>query len=386
MPRLALRVLYASLTLLLAAVPLPAQPAQPKDNNETVKFETVDDVTIKGTYWPSTKGRKAPVAILLHKTGERSNEQGMKDLARDLQKEDFAVLTFDFRGHGASTSVDQMFWEARKNPHNRQYLPTPKIVAGKLPDTISHTSFRPGYFPYLVNDIAAAKSFLDRRYNDNSDCNTANIVLIGVEDGATLGALWLASETKRHRMLPPVGMMNEKPESKDVIACVWLNIATTIGTKTPVNVSASLKNWLKDAGSSKETKIPMAFFFGKEDTAADAFNLSMVRNIRGQKYQRDAKVDPNDELRLTVDFGVPMTKLTGTKLLVDPLTTRDVVVNKYLKNYVLDEKKGLNEWEKRENEKSVYGWYAAIGRPPVYAKQLDAKLNNVVPLTLFGLR
>src|SRR5712691_7734061 len=77
--------------------------AQGKKDTETVKFETVDSVDLKGTYWPSTKGKKAPVAILLHKIGGKSKDAGWSDLAEDLQKAGFAVLAFDFRGHGEST-------------------------------------------------------------------------------------------------------------------------------------------------------------------------------------------------------------------------------------------------------------------------------------------
>ena len=43
-----------------------------------------------------------------------------------------------------------------------------------------------GYFPYLINDIAAAKVFLDRK-NDEGKCNTHHLVLVG-ETGAALGA------------------------------------------------------------------------------------------------------------------------------------------------------------------------------------------------------
>src|SRR4051794_27395928 len=78
----------------------PTALAQNK-NNETVKIETVDGVELKGTYWPGDKGKKSPVAILLHKIGGRSSEDGWNNMADDLQKAGFAVLSFDFRGHGA---------------------------------------------------------------------------------------------------------------------------------------------------------------------------------------------------------------------------------------------------------------------------------------------
>src|SRR5437763_16666774 len=103
---LAAGVLLAGLALL---TPSTAR-AQPKKDTETVKFETVDAVDLKGTYWPSTKGKKAPVAIMLHRIGGKSKEAGWAELAEELQKAGFAVLAFDFRGHGESTSVGAAFW------------------------------------------------------------------------------------------------------------------------------------------------------------------------------------------------------------------------------------------------------------------------------------
>src|SRR5204863_6624589 len=105
--------------------------------------------------------------------------------------------------------------------------------------------FSRGYLPHLVDDIAAAKRFIERRYNDAGECNAANTVLIGAEDGATLGALWLASETKRYRIIPVGirGEKNDKPESKDVVACAWLNISPTLGSRIQMNVSGLLRPW-----------------------------------------------------------------------------------------------------------------------------------------------
>ncbi len=369
--------------LLLAGLALLAPPtaaAQEKDKPkfETVKFESVDAVELKGSYWPSTKGKKGPVAILLHKTGARSKEGGWKDLAEDLQKSGFAVLSFDFRGHGDSTTVGKSFWQ---HPLNNKYFRTPP--AGK-DTTLTSSSFPPGYLPHLVNDIAAAKRFLERRYNDSGDCNCSNIVLIGAEDGATLGALWLASETKRYRIIPVgVGQKNERPESKDVVACVWLNISETIG-KQPVG--QQLRVWLKDAGNVKvpvESKIPMAFIYGKKDAKAGATALALVKVIR-PKYVADKKPDESDELRGTVEFGVANTTLVGNKLLTGDLDTRERIVTKYINAFILDDKKGLNEWEKRESVGETYMWFFPTMRTPASTK--GEKSLAPVPLQQLGLR
>src|SRR5437867_3225372 len=135
----------------------------------------------------------------------------------------------------------------------------------ELPKSVSHLDFPVAYLPNLVNDIAAAKRFIERRYNDAGECNGSNIVLIGAEDGATLGTLWLASETRRYRILPVgiAGQKAERPESKDVVACVWLNMSNSIGK---YNVGNALRGWIKDAGNTRDSKVPMAFMFGKDNT------------------------------------------------------------------------------------------------------------------------
>src|SRR5207247_5050711 len=114
-------------------------------------------------------------------------------------------------------------------PHNAIGVKGYKLGAMMQPDTIALRDFSPKYLPHLVDDIAAAKRFIERQ-NDNNDCNASNVVLIGAEDGATLGAIWLASETKRHRIIPVGrgGEENAKPESKDVAACVGLNVSPSL--------------------------------------------------------------------------------------------------------------------------------------------------------------
>src|SRR5439155_10748847 len=119
----------------------------------------------------------------------------------------YAVLTFDFRGHGDSTSLANVmqFWT---QPHNKGVGVTVNPV--KPPDSIDNKTFLPTYYRYLVNDVAAAKAFLDRK-NDGGELNVANLVVIGAGEGATVGALWLASEFHMKRGIPPPGFVGVPP-------------------------------------------------------------------------------------------------------------------------------------------------------------------------------
>jgi hypothetical protein len=366
----------AAAVLLSFTLPL-ASPAQDKKNFEVVKFDTVDQVEIRGTYWPSTRGKKAPVAMLLHKIGGKSNEDGWKDLADELQKAGFAVLSFDFRGHGASISVTESFWN---HPMNR----TLRRKVGKAAETIALSEFPGAYLPNLVNDITAAKRFLERRYNDGGDCNISNLVLIGAEDGATLGALWLASEVRRYR-IEPVGLVGKRADTaeiKDLVACVWLNMSNYIGSGRQSVAAQYLKTWLKDAGTGKDAKVPMAFYYGEEDRVAANNAVGYVRAIRPKFVDAKSKLD--DGLTGTNIGVIPGSKLVGAKLLTIP-KARETIVKKYLESFILDEKKGLAEWEKRESEKAVYGWYFGVGNP-ILTNAPGEKHSNPIPLTQFGFR
>ena len=83
----------------------------------------------------------------------------------------------DFRGYGNSTSVSPDFWNLVDDPltglpghpHNKLLG---QSLAMRRPANISATYFPPKYLWALVNDIAAAKVFLDER-NDRGDCNSS---------------------------------------------------------------------------------------------------------------------------------------------------------------------------------------------------------------------
>ncbi len=364
---------------LLAAGELPGARAQGnKQKSERARFTTVDQVELNGTFWPGSKGRKSPCVILLHKLGGKgSHEEGWDLLAEELAKKGFAVLSFDFRGHGASTSIGDDFWKYR---FNRDLVKTFKPGASaKQPETINLADFKPGYAPVLVNDISAARSYLERK-NDGGECNISNLILVGAEDGATLGALWLASESRRFRLLPGAvparPRLNSKPEGKDVIACVWLSMSTTIGPdKAKTNVSGVLQNWLQDGG--KTQKIPMAFLYGGGDTDSARLAQNWVQTLKSKGEPKETAPRPIDGAG----------KVRGSPLLkvkVEDGTVASVLVaENYLANTILD-KYGSNDWEKRDTEKHPYVW-AFVGRQ-IPAKSFDEKTFQPIPLFQFGFR
>ena len=177
--------------------------------------------------------------------GGGMQQAGYDDLAKSLQKEGYTVLSFDFRGFGDSKAVDAVnFW---KYPHNGVGFVKKKVINGKLPEQIDHRNFSSKYVEYFVNDIAAAKAFLDSE-NDGKNCNTSNLIVVGAGYGATLGAMWVANECHRRRdnsVLPGAIPQLGDLESDAIVGTVWLSISPSLPGAVRITLaSATGMPWL----------------------------------------------------------------------------------------------------------------------------------------------
>lgn len=301
--------------------------ASAQDKGEPVSFPTVDGVTLNGNYYAGRNGNAATV-LMLHPVGDSSKKQGWVELAQKLQAEGFAVLTFDFRGHGSSKEVDPaVFWNTPFNKANNL------TNSGK--ESIDIKSFNPAYYTALVNDIAAAKAFLDVK-NDEKECNTAKFIVIGAETGATLGALWMHQEWYRCRLKQFMGVAKPdtgRPEGADTICGVWLSISPTLGRSYRINLSALL------AKPGKEKAVPMLFLHGNEDKDAQKLAKSLEKSLvtyKGKDEQGQPKRD--EKYRYTAAVGLG-TKLKGVGLLQKGLAT-DKNIADYLKEVAESRGKG----------------------------------------------
>jgi hypothetical protein len=317
---------------------------QPDD----VTFETFDGVELHGRFYAASKG-KAPCVILLHKLAGNERQQGWDELATALQGK-FAVLSFDFRGHGESTHIEnpQKFWSYPANGLIKK--------SGTDKEKISHKDFAPGYTPVLANDVAAAKRFLEKK-NDAMECNASNVIVIGAEEGAAIGALWIASEFQRRPPMrnPLTNAWFQDPRGKiqgeDVAAAVWLSIPDKLN-------GYPLSYWLtaKDANgrAAVRDKVPMAFFYGDKDSksaAAATYLLEALRKAGKEKLEFTRS-------------RVKKTKLAGNELLGKKnLDTENDIVG-YLENVMAS--RGNKAWVQR---------FAAGGQEPPAPR---------VPLDHFG--
>src|SRR5579884_1954757 len=209
--------LSVGLAFLLAPATARAVDATP------AAFTTVDQVTLKGDFYPGLKTK--PTILLVPRIGGKRTEEGWQQLAKTLAAKQYAVLSFDLRGCGESTHVAPAFWtDPRWATVNRNG------IRGHQKRQISSKDFRPNYYPWLVNDLAAAKHYLDDQ-NSAGACNSGDLIVIAAESGAALSALWIAAQWQEmpyaQSPLNPtmvVPIPGAKPLGSDIAAAVWLTM------------------------------------------------------------------------------------------------------------------------------------------------------------------
>jgi pimeloyl-ACP methyl ester carboxylesterase len=344
----------------------PAQAQGKKADFKQVTFKTFDGVELSGYYYPNPAGKKNAVAMLIHhvdaRKGGNQKKDGWDDLAARLQKEGYAVLSFDFRGFGESKTVDADFW---KHPHNNFPNFKKRPAIGKMPPTnIDHKDFNPSYYRYLVNDIAAAKAYLDRR-NDDNELNTSSTIVIAAGEGATLASLWMAQECRRRRdKNPPQPGIPLRPnladpEGKDLACGVLLSVSPTLaGARAPVGT------WLRDVG--KNSRVPLALVYGKLDTSAANYAKELLKIVKAGATGKGGKGGKGGPLANTGEKAIPRTKLSGSALLSRGLDTEEWIVGTYLDSVM--EARGEKERRTRAIEKWRY-YYDFPGKLPILVKR-----------------
>ena len=321
------RLSFAIAAALLAAISGLAHAQN--DKKEEISFTTFDGVLIKGSFYPSGKGSNAPVVMFLHKLGSDRTKGEWNALAERLQTTGYAVLSFDFRGHGQSTTIidPQKFWSFSMNMSSVK-----GSGQGVKKKTLKYADFTAAYLPCLVNDIVAARYDLDNR-NDSGQCNTSNIIVIGAEDGASLGFLWMVAEHGRTAVykqgnLFQFGNGNTTPASDDIAGAIWLSFAKSPASSNghltfPYSFMASPASTI---APTMRSRIPMWFAYGQDDKQGmtDANYL----------YDTVLRADANkDKLDTTFKKPIAGTKLRGA-LLLGKANSTDEDIDKYIKQLV----------------------------------------------------
>jgi pimeloyl-ACP methyl ester carboxylesterase len=346
----------------------PDPPPRP----EAVRFTTVDQVELHGTFYPSPEGRKGPCVLLLHNVARGSNgnhhEGGLDNLALALQKKGCAVLGFDFRGHGKSTQIGADFWNAR-NHHNAQLrnAKNPKVPP---PNALDAKKFPAAYYRHLVNDVAAARLFLEEQH-DQGKCNATSLILIGEGDGATVGAIWLALECDRYVADAKGNRAAEwPPEAANVAGAIWLNPTATLGGTQQLSWGA----WLTEAG--RQHKVPTAFVYEEDDKVASQAALHGMQALL-PGYKRD---NPPDDAAAR-EYPYAATKKSDLALVPKSDPAEEIVLNCV---EGLRERHPPLEWARLNSESKAYCW--VFKGVTIAGKSDKDKSPHPQPVERMGLR
>ena len=321
-PRGLLLGLLAVALLGLVTSVVPSQEANKPNAADEIKKEsfeaiTTDGVKLVGDFYPSKQGRNAPVVILLHAVGPGKTGASRKDFGTGasslpvlLQKEGYAVLAFDFRGHGDSTGLD--------DPKTFFFVnPVRGLPPNRLPNRIEAKDtrlFRSAHdYAKLGNDLIAAKEWLNLK-NNAGECNSTNVVLIGAEQGAVVGTFWAYGEFIDLKRRKPSG----RPEGEDISAFIWLSMLPRLGVET-------VELPLQSAMRAMAEKVPTFAMYGEQDQQYRSFWDRAIRWIKDER---------NKERFEATGIKVIKTNLQGTAMLnKDALKTNDLIIA-YLKEFL----------------------------------------------------
>ncbi|GBD34979.1 hypothetical protein HRbin36_00083 [bacterium HR36] len=311
----------------MIAVQKPTQPvavhAQEQKLPEKQKFNatTPDGVRLAGDFYPSPKGRNGPVILLLHAVGRSATKEALSRknfppaFIQELQAKGYAVLTFDFRGYGESTQVEQKFWT-----NNPLGLPVNPLNPPASIDAKQFTN--PRHFLSMGNDLIAAKEWLNLA-NNAGDCNAAALVIVACEETGMLALCWAYAEhmdpARRKDPLNP----NSESQGRDIGALIFFSFRDTLNG---VGIGTRLPAWLQKCPDLRDT--PMANNVAAEDSIGRSAWQRVLNYIRpeAQKAKFEARGTGTNVIK---------SKLVGHRLLTGVANFKaedwiDSYISKYL--------------------------------------------------------
>lgn len=316
-------------------VPMPPMPVKGEEKPpEAVSFKTADGLTIRGTLYPSTAPKDNPTVMILHDLVQigklsPSRDAGVTKLAQTLQKDGCTVLTFDFRGFGASMvpsgSIPPAFfsWSANSNLRTRALTGArPKV--GVMPDLDSRLLLaQKWYIPFLVQDVNAARLYLDLEH-DRGRANTQNLYVIGVGEGAHLALLFTLAECLRFES----GVARARPMGEDIksVALVGVPQLGTVPWLVPAK-SAYLN------AVSRQANFPPVYVVSDSLTTGGGPQITSLLRKGGRTVS-------------------PVQRYTGGR----PYQLRQDVVRGALQTPAAAIRIGLREWSRRRLEDKSFSW------------------------------
>jgi hypothetical protein len=300
---------------------------------EDIQIETYDGVKLRGVYYAAnaTKQKNNACVLMLHPYTKDNKPDGWVGLAKKLADEQgYHVVTFDFRFHGgkAMDVVPDIFW---KDPTNKSQMLGATRKPPKSELTFKDIRNPKDYYPMLVNDVMAARTYLDV-LNDQGKVNTSTVYVVAAGDAAALAFFYMTAEWHREREVPNVPVppiavqgnrplfINSQPAGRDIAGAVFLS-----PTRHPSISASTIEGFLSNPryqATQMRTETPMLFVNGDKDT----------KGKEGSKFFFDKVLVANPKsgsslpkLPLTYHRELKDVKLEGQELLGKGLDTEKMV-------------------------------------------------------------
>lgn len=248
---------------------------QDKDGNEegVPGFVTTrDGWEIHYTYWESPMGKEAPVVILLHGKGQKRLVWKALPLAKELAKEQYAVIAVDLRKHGDS-----------KAPENAR----PAAKSSKLTKI--------DYEAMVLGDLEALKTFIFKEHQAQR-LNMRKLGVVATDMSTVIALNWVAHDwAKKPYDDAPVAAA-KTPKGQDVQAVVLvspLESLSGVGTLQPtrfLRTTGISSLILYSKKNSSETRTASKLF------KALGGDLQDAENKRIFEYGFDLKLSGTDLL------------------------------------------------------------------------------------------
>jgi hypothetical protein len=235
--------------------------------------------------------------------------------------------------------------------------------------TIDSKDFTANYYPWLMQDLIAARDYLDiKSDNSLSTVNRDHLIVIGAEEGAALGCLWLASECHRFAAAPRGGVpggvqLAAESEAGSVAGAIWLTPAPVFGWPR-----VKVEQWL--AATARLHPIPMVFVFGEKDAAGSTVSRRLMAAVKSA-----APGHP-----MATEEVIPATASSGVQLLA-PDQEGIAAVRRQVQVLL----KAAPRPRPGVYRETNYYWSFPGVKPPVQAKVVGQPTPQLFPLDDVGL-
>ncbi len=256
---------------------------------ENVVLQTSDRVKLSVTYFapPTEEGKSAEAIpiILLHEW--EGNRKQLLNYAAYLQKQGYAVIVPDLRGHGGSTGL-----------------------AGSTV-SIDAKKFRKQQVASVQKDIERCKKFLVQR-NNAGEVNINLLSMVAVGQTSVLAMQWVLNDWFAY---PPVNADGIK-QGRDIKALVLISPQKKLNG---ISLMGNMKHSLYTGAGG--VAMPMMIVWAEEDDLAAKDAKSMFESLEKVRPDLSEIKDPRKRDDLTTLYGVPVKakSYTGATMMSKPV-------------------------------------------------------------------